>query len=572
MGIDQANGRRVKKWMVVAKKADFAAIAEKYRISQILARIIRNRDIIEESDIDAFLNGTVADFHDPSRMLHLPLAAGLLIRALDEKRHIRVIGDYDVDGICSTFILYRGLTELGGEVSWQLPDRVKDGYGINRKMIDRAVADNVALILTCDNGISAYDEILYAKEQGLTVVVTDHHEAPAILPPADAVVDPKQPGCSYPWKEICGAFVAYQLIRQIYHEKQSEMPEELLGFAAFATECDVMPLLNENRILMKYGLKNLSQTTNLGFRTLMEATGCDQGVLTPCQLGFVIGPCVNATGRLESPARALQLFLSEDSREAATIAGELKALNETRKARTEEYTKTAIRVVTEGDANNPVLDSDNVLLVYLPDCHESLAGIVAGRVRERFYKPTLIVTDGEEHAKGSARSIEGYSMVEALTSCRRLLLKFGGHKMAAGFSVAKENIDLLREQLNREANLSEEVLTEKLLIDIAVPTAYWNMELVEELDLLGPYGQGNPRPVFAEKDLLIREIRVLGKHRNFVKIFFQNTDYAAVIFTDGDEFETKYAPGQSIALAYTPEINEYMGRRQIQLRVVDLAP
>lgn len=560
----------MKKWVVAAKRADFDKIAAKYHISPMLARIIRNRDVIQDDDIRMFLNGTLQDLHSPSLMLDMESAAGIIAEEISKGIRIRIIGDYDVDGICATYILLTGLSALSADCTYQLPDRVKDGYGINRAIIDRAHADGVGLIVTCDNGIAAVSEIEYAKELGMKVVVTDHHEPPEITPPGDAVVDPKQKDCTYPYREICGAVVAYKLIQLLCQQAGHELPEDLIQFAAFATICDVMPLLNENRIIVKYGIMAMRNTNNIGLKALMDVSGCDRLKLSPFHLGFVLGPCVNATGRLDSAARALRLFTTEDAKEAAVIAQELRDLNENRKAMTLRFAETAIRIVETGNENNPPMKDSRVLVVYLPDCHESIAGIVAGRVRERFYRPTIILTKGEELVKGSGRSIEGYSMFEALTSAKDHLTKFGGHKMAAGLSMEESEIDGLRQRLNAEADLSEDDLTEKVTIDIALPLRVCSEEFTEELELLSPYGVGNSKPLFAQKDLVIREIRILGKSRNAVKLIFEGESVNGMYFTDGNAFEEEYKTGDVISMVYTPEINEYMGRRNVQAMIKEI--
>lgn len=562
----------MKKWVVTAKKADFDAIGRQFNISPVLARIIRNRDIVSNEDIAKFINGTMDDLNDPYGLKDIELGVELTISMIRSGGKIRIIGDYDVDGVCATYILYRTISIFTEQISYQLPDRIHDGYGLNRSIIEKANADEVALIITCDNGIAAVDEIAYAKELGMCVVVTDHHEPPKVLPAADALIDPKQPGCTYPYKDICGAVVAYKFCSILCEKIGVELPGDLLQFAAFATECDVMPLLDENRIIVKYGIEAMKNTDNIGLRALIDATGINRASLSPYHLGFILGPCVNATGRLDLAARALELFLTEDVRRAAIIASELKNLNESRKEMTLSCTKEAIDIVVNGDDNNPVMTDDQVLVIYLPNCHESIAGIVAGKVRECYYKPSIILTKGEDNAKGSGRSIENYNMFEALSSVSDIFIKFGGHKMAAGMSLEIDRIGELRERLNSEANLSEDDLTEKIRIDIPMPMRYATEELVSELNILSPHGVGNPKPLFAQKRLVIRDIRVQGKQANVVKLSFEDESIQGIYYTDGNEFVNQYETGMSVSIVYSPEINEYMGRRTIQASIKEIRP
>lgn len=560
----------MKRWVVAAKKADFDNIAKKYSISPMLARIIRNRDIVEDEEIRRFLYGTPEDFNNPHLLKDMDKAVSVLKGYVADKKHIRIIGDYDADGVCATYILLKALKLLDANVDYVLPDRVKDGYGMNLTMIEQAANDGVELIITCDNGIAAVKETEAAKEKGIAVIITDHHEPQEVLPKVDALVDPKQVDDDYPYKEICGAFVAYKFIQVFYDSVGRELPEELLEFAAFATVCDVMPLLNENRILVKYGLQAMAETKNLGLSTLIDITGIDRSRLSPYHVGFILGPCINATGRLDSADRGLRLFMTDDNREAALIAGELRGLNESRKEMTEFYTNKAINLVDKGDEYNPPMSDMSVLVVYLPDCHESIAGLVAGKLKERFYKPSIVLTRGEEGVKGSGRSIEAYSMFDSLSQCKDLFTKFGGHKMAAGMSLSEDKINPLREFLNENSLLTKEDLTEKITIDIPMPVKYSTEEFVEELDKLNPYGVGNPKPLFAQKSLIISSIRVMGKSRNVVKLNFVDEKTEGVYFTDGNVFEQEYHIGEKVSIIYCPEINEYCGRRNVQLSIKEI--
>ena len=562
----------MKRWVVLTKRADFDAIGNILRITPMLARIARNRGLETVAQIGSFLFGTPDDLHDPALLPDLETAVMLIKGMIDGGGKIRVIGDYDVDGVCATYILVRTLSKLGADVSWQLPDRIRDGYGLNVSIVDHAAADEISMLLTCDNGIAAVEEIRHAKELGMCVVVTDHHEPQENLPPADAIVDPKVTGSTYPFHDICGAFVAYKLVSRLCTVMQAQPPSDLLEFAAFATVCDVMPLLDENHILVKYGLEQMKRTTNLGLNTLIDVTGCNRSTLSVYQLGFVLGPCVNATGRLDAAGRALELFLTDDKRKAAETAQELVKLNESRKNMTESYTRDAVKIVSDGDANNPVLSQDQVLVIYLPECHESLAGIIAGRVRETYYKPTIVLCKAQDMVKGSARSIEAYDMFAALCDVSELFIKFGGHKMAAGMSLLEEQIGELRTRLNAAANLSEEDLTEKVKIDIAMPMRYATKEFIKELELLSPYGVGNPTPLFAQKDLVIEKAYVQGKTRNVVKLRFRNEEADAICFTDGDAFLSEYPIGSRISIVYTPQFNEYMGNISTQMLIKEIKP
>lgn len=598
----------MKRWVVVTKRADFDAIARNLSISPMLARIARNRDMETEDQIRKFLTGDLTQLYDPMLLKDMDVAVSLVKAMIEGGGRICVVGDYDVDGVCSTYILVKTLQAAGANVSWMLPDRVKDGYGLNRRLIDRANEDKVAMILTCDNGIAALDAIDHAKELGMCVIVTDHHEPQEQLPAADAIVNPKQPGCTYPYREICGAVVAYKFVQILCRKMQLEMPGDLLEFAAFATVCDVMPLLDENHIIVKYGIEKMKTTTNIGLNALIDVTGQDRSKLGYHALGFVLGPCVNATGRLDLAEQALQLFLSDNREDAVRLAQSLKELNVTRKAITDSATKEAIRIVTEGDDYNPVMAEDPVLVIFLPDCHESIAGIVAGKVREHFYKPAIVLTrpgaegtaetegtgetvslaaegttepmeadtdekPAEGSVKGSGRSIEAYNMFEALQKESDLLLKFGGHKMAAGMSLKEEDIKTLRKSLNEHAGLSEDDLTEKVKIDIPMPVSYVTEAFTKELDLLRPFGNGNPTPLFAQKGLKIKEVRVQGKDvHNSVKVYFEGEQAYGFRYCDADAFAQEYHAGDTVSIVYTPKINEFNGKRSIQLDIKEIKP
>lgn len=557
-------------WMLQTKRADFAAVAERFHVSPVTARIIRNRDVIEEREIEKYLHGTVRDLYDPHLLKDMDRAAALILKKIRAGVSIRIVGDYDIDGVCSTYLLYRGISRCGGKVSYQIPERIRDGYGINESIIRKADADGVDTIVTCDNGIAALGEISLAKELGMTVVVTDHHEVPLgadgaqVLPAADAVVNPKQEGCGYPFKEICGGVVAYKLVQALYELAgiPAQEWEDLLEFAAIATVGDVMRLQDENRIIVRWGLARMPQTRSLGLKALVEACGLDIRSLSAYHIGFVIGPCLNASGRLQTARLALELLLCEQEAAARVMAEELKQLNEERKTMTQEGVEEALLQVESQ------WEKDRVLVVFLPDCHESLAGIIAGRVREAWNRPTFVLTRSEGCVKGSGRSIEAYHMYQALCGVQDLLLKFGGHHMAAGFSLREEDVDGFRRRLNEQAQLQPEDFASKVWIDVAMPLEYISEKLVAELKVLEPFGQGNEKPQFAQKNLNIRSVRVLGKNRNAVKMALvteQGLTMDGMLFTEGDRFMEELGEKRTIDVVYYPDVNEYNGNRTLQI-------
>jgi len=562
-------------WMVQTKRADFNGLATRLGVSPVSVRIMRNRGLETEEEMRRYLYGTVDELYDGSLMKDMKKAVGILMEKLKSGRKIRIIGDYDIDGVCATFLLLTGLRRAaavfdgGLNIDYEIPDRIKDGYGINESIIRQAAEDGVDTILTCDNGIAALKEIELAKTFGMAVIVTDHHEVPVdgnglqVVPMADAVVNPKQADDTYPFPEICGAVVAYKLIREIY--KAVGVPErewkELLEFAAIATVGDVMKLKDENRIIVKYGLRRMAVTKNLGLRKLVEKTGLDITALSAYHIGFVIGPCLNAGGRLQTAKLALKLLISQDEDEADRLAEELKSLNDLRKDMTKQGEDEAIRQVEELYAD------DKVLVVFLPDCHESLAGIIAGRVREYFHKPAIVLTRGEERVKGSGRSIEQYHMFQGLTKVSDLLPKFGGHPMAAGLSIEETDIEEFRRRLNEDAELTEEDFIPKIWIDVPMPLDYVTDSLVEELKQLEPYGQGNEKPLFAQKKLYIRGVRILGKTKNLAKMSLvteTGLSMDGLLFTNGDEFMKELGNKKWIDIIYYPDVNEYNGTRTIQ--------
>ena len=576
-------------WMVQTKRADFSGLAMRLGVSPVAVRVMRNRGLTEEAEMRKYLYGRLDDLYDPRLMKGMEQAAELIVRKLKEGKHVRIIGDYDIDGVCSTYILLKGFQRAAKELSqrcsleagrysvekendaqidYEIPDRIKDGYGINESIIRQASADGVDTLVTCDNGIAALREISIAKQLGMTVVVTDHHEVPVdeygqILPPADAVVDPKQDGETYPFHEICGAVVAWKLIRVLYEKLGIPESEwmDLLEFAAIATVGDVMKLQDENRLIVKYGLKKIGSTKNTGLRKLIEKNNLDIENLSAYHIGFVIGPCLNAGGRLKSAKVALRMLLAEDPERAGEMADELKELNDMRKDMTAKGEAEAIEQVEK-----QYMD-DKVLVVFLPECHESLAGIIAGRLREHFHKPSFVLTRGETTAKGSGRSIEQYHMYQGLCKVSDLLVKFGGHPMAAGLSLEEKDIDEFRRRLNADAELTEEDFVPKIWIDVPMPFEYVNEKIVQELKDLEPFGQGNEKPLFAQKSLVIRNARVLGKNRNVVKMNLVTETGQPVdglLFADGDRFLEEQAGRNMIDMIYYPDVNEYNGTRTLQ--------
>lgn len=561
---------REARWMVYGKKADFNALAQRFSISPVTARIIRNRDVQGEAEMERYLHGTLEDLYDPHRLKDLDLAVQILRGKVLEEKRIRVVGDYDIDGVCSTYLLCKGLERCGAQVDYQIPERIRDGYGINESIIRRAAEDGIDTIITCDNGIAAADQIRLAKELGMTVIVTDHHEVPLdgeggeILPPADAVVNPRQKACQYPFSGICGGVVAYKLIQVLYEVfgiPKKEW-EGMLEFAAIATVGDVMALRDENRILVRWGLKRIASTRSQGLRSLVEACGLDIRALTAYHIGFVIGPCLNASGRLQTAKLALELLLCEEKEQAEEMALKLRLLNEERKAMTQKYVEEALRMVEEKHSG------DRVFVIYLPECHESLAGIVAGRVREAWNHPTFVLTKGEGCVKGSGRSIKAYHMFQALCGVQDLLQKFGGHPMAAGFSLAEEHVEEFRRRLNEQAALSPEDFVPEVWIDVPMPLEYISEGLVQELKLLEPFGQGNEKPQFAQKNLHIRNVRVLGRNRNAVKLSLvteQGLPMDGMLFTEGDRFLEELGNLRRLDVVYYPDVNEYNGRKTLQI-------
>lgn len=560
-------------WRVYAKRADFKGIAGKYDIDQVIARIIRNRDICGDAAIDMYLNGDINDMHNPESMKDAVLSVYIITQKIKDKCKIRIIGDYDIDGICSIYILYKGLMAAGADVDYVVPHRINDGYGINEHLIDNAINEGIDTIITCDNGIAAYNQVKYAKENGLTVIVTDHHDVPFDevngvkeyrVPPADAVVNPKQEDCQYPFKLLCGAGVAYKLISLIYERLRLDTKdmEEYREFMAIATVGDIVDLIDENRVVVKYGLKHIAHTVNTGLKALVEECGVDINNISSYHIGFVIGPCLNASGRLDTARKAIELMLCKNTEEAHNMARELITLNTERKQMTEDETAKAIELVEKND-----MLKDRVLVIYLPDCHESIAGIIAGRIKERYYRPTFVITNAEEGAKGSGRSIEGYNMYEEINKCKNVLTKYGGHPMAAGLSLETADIDVFRKMLNDNATLDDSDLIPKTWIDVPMPVGYASMGLVGQLKLLEPFGKGNEKPVFADRDLYVKTASIIGKNRNVLKMQLETKEgyiVQAVQFGISDKDPVPKA-GSRILIVYYPDINVYNGVSSLQI-------
>lgn len=561
------------KWMVYAKKADFKQIASEYGIDQVLARIIRNRDICGSKDIDMYLNGNLNDIHNPHSMKDADKFVDIIIKKIEEHKPVRIIGDYDIDGICSIYILFCGLKAAGADVDYVVPHRINDGYGINEHLIDNAINEGIDTIVTCDNGIAAYNQVRYAKDNGITMIVTDHHDVPFEIkddkkvynvPPADAVINPKQADCDYPFKLLCGAGVAYKLISLLYDRLGLDKKEleDYIEFMAIATVGDIVDLIDENRIVVKYGLKHIAHTKNTGLRALIEECQLDINNISSYHIGFVIGPCLNASGRLDTARQAIELMLCKDNEKAHNMAKELIALNNERKSMTEQETQKAIELV-----ENTGLLKDRVLVIYLKDCHESIAGIIAGRIKERYYRPTFVITNAEDGAKGSGRSIEGYNMYEEINKCKNVLTKYGGHPMAAGLSLAISDIDIFRKMLNDNAQLTDEDLIPKMWIDVPMPVSYANIRLVNQLKLLEPFGKGNEKPVFADRNLYVKTASVIGKNKNVLRCQLETEDgtYVPAVQFGINNIDDIPMAGMRISIIYYPDINTFNGIMSLQI-------
>lgn len=605
-------------WTMYGKRADFFGIAERFHIDPVIARVIRNRDVITDEEIDTYLNGGLDRLHDPVMMKNMEKGCSLMLEEIRSRNRIRIISDYDVDGVSSNYILYKGLQRVwehenglpaGDGIDYDIPHRIYDGYGINIRMVDAAAADQVNMIITCDNGIAAFDAVRKAKEYGMRVIVTDHHDIPYDtdendirvykVPEADAVIDHKQPGCEYPCKELCGAGVAYKFIQLLYRmcgipEAECEAFIEILGIA---TVCDVMNLVDENRIIVREALHRLSDSSNYGLKALITNSGRDGKKLSAFDLGFIIGPCINAAGRLGDAKTSLEFLLETDSFKANERAIELLNINNTRKDMTEQGTKTAIELLETSDhllmgavpETGVAALSDRVLVMYIPKLHESLVGIIAGRIKERYYRPVLLFTDSEEEGiiKGSGRSIEGYNMYDEINKCRDYFTKFGGHEMAAGFSMEKRNLARLREKMNANCTLDEKLLTPKLRIDVPMPLDYVSIPLTEELEVLEPFGKGNEKPVFAQSGVRVKSARIMGKRQNVLRVSFlmENGGTIEGISFDPEVFISnikqwfgtnecdkilKGMPSHVVLdVAYYPDINEFAGRRTLQIRLLE---
>lgn len=570
----------MEKWVVSAKKADFQRISNHFGVDPVIARLIRNREHITDEEIDKYLHGKIGDLHSWKKLKGIEELLNILVEKIQQQKKIRIIGDYDIDGVCSTYILLQGLKKANALVDVDIPDRMKDGYGISKELIERAYEKQIDTIITCDNGISAIEQIAFAKEKNMTVLVTDHHEIPyeekadgsiqRFLPCADAIVNPKQEGCSYPFKEICGAMVAFKVVCGLFEKLNIPFSqiEELIPFAAIATVGDVMDLVEENRILVKEGLKRIQNTNNEGLKALIRVNNLENKEITAYHIGFVLGPCINASGRLSTAKRALDLLLSKDTKEASVLAEDLKELNDSRKDMTVKGVEQAVEII-----ENTEIKEDRVLVIYLPDCHESLAGIIAGRIREKYTKPVFVLTKGEESVKGSGRSIEAYHMFQEMVKCKEYLTKFGGHPMAAGLSMEEENIEKFRRKLNENCTLTEEDMVEKVVIDVPMTMSYVTIPLIRQLGQLEPFGKGNTKPVFAQKDIRFLRYRVLGKNRNVVKMVAQDTSgfsIECVWFGDGDEFLERMKEKEKWDVIYYPSVNSFQGRENIEMIVQNI--
>lgn len=555
----------MEKWVVSAKRADFNQIAQDFQIDPVIARVIRNRDVIGNENIHKYLYGDKESLYSPWLMKDMEKAVDLLLHKIKTGAAIRVIGDYDIDGVMSTYILEQGLKGIGADVDVMIPHRVTDGYGLNEHLIRQAYADGKDTIITCDNGISAFEQTALAKKLGMTVIITDHHELfEGKVPEADAVINPKQESCQYPFSGLCGGAVAYKLVAALY-ERMNRKAEsgDYLEYAAFATVGDVMDLVDENRIMVREGLKLLRSTKNYGLRELMRVNDIDPHSLNSYHIGFILGPCLNASGRLDTAIRALELLRSKDITEASKLAGDLKNLNDSRKALTQAGLEQAVEIV-----ENSGIKEDSVYVIYLPECHESLAGIIAGRVREIYNHPVFVLTKGEEGIKGSGRSIESYHMFEAMVECKEYFTHFGGHKMAAGLSMTEENIEPLRIALNQKSTLQADDFVSKITIDVPMPIGYITTSLIRQLELLEPFGKGNVKPIFAQKEVNVISYRIVGKNRNVLTLSLSDGNGKAVngiCFQNAEKLEARILSGIPFSITYYPSINIYNGRESIQI-------
>lgn len=567
----------MEQWYLYKKKADFTKIGEKFQIDPVIARLIRNRDVIGDEEIHKYLYGNLSDISDPFLMKGVREGVDIIREKIRDRKTIRIISDYDVDGVVSNYILWKAIYDLGGMIDFQIPDRMKDGYGINENIIEKAVEDQIDTILTCDNGIAASEAIRFGKEHGLTMIITDHHDVPfilnedgskeEILPPADVVINPKQKECKYPYPLLCGAGVAFQFVRALYKsmgEDENKL-EDLLSMLAIATVCDVVDLTGENRIFVKEGLKRIKETRNVGLRALLDVHDLMEKQIQSYALGFIIGPCINASGRLESAEKALNLFLEEDKKKAMQTAKELKELNDLRKSMTENGVKVALDQAMKYEAKG-----DKVLVLYLPDCHESIAGIIAGRIKDRLNHPVFVLTDAKDGIKGSGRSIEEYSMFEEMMKVKEVFTKFGGHPMAAGCSLEKEDLKVFRKKINENCTLDEKDFAKKVQIDIDMPVDYITMDLIHQLSVLEPFGKENKKPLFAHRKLKIERVNVFGKNKNVIKLALkssQGTRIDGMIFEDETEFREKMGTNKYITCTYYPVINEYQGYKSLQINI-----
>lgn len=559
----------MEQWLEIRKSGRFDEIGKKYGIDPVVARIMRNRDVTEDGEIESYLNGTTASMGNPWLLKDAKEGAELLREKIQEKKKIRIIGDYDIDGVMSTYILLQAIRELGGVVDVEIPDRIKDGYGVNEQLVEQAVADGVDTILTCDNGIAAKKELEAARDAGLTVIITDHHEIPYqeeeqeriyLIPKVDAVIDPKQEECTYPYKGICGAVVAWKLIQVLYETmgRDRQEADKFLEYAAFATVGDVMELRGENRILVKEGLKRLNQTENMGLKALIFRNQLQNREIKAYHIGFVLGPCLNASGRLDTARKALKLLCAENWQEAVSLAEDLTGLNEIRKDMTKKGVEEAVNQIEQSPWKQ-----DKVYVVYLPECHESIAGIIAGRIREKYHRPVFVLTKAAEGVKGSGRSIEAYSMYEELCKCQELLDKFGGHPMAAGLSMQEEHIEEFRQMLNRNSVLEDGDIEPVIRFDAVLQLKDWTEERVRQLEKLEPFGNGNEKPIFAAKNLRAQHIRQVGKEGQMQKMVLMDKDGTKC---EAISFENhNISEGEEFRILYYPQINSYGGYETIQL-------
>ena len=572
----------MEKWLIYSKKADFAGISRKYNISPMLARIIRNRDIVTDEQISRYLNADIDSMYDPFLLKGMHEGVKITADTISRGGRIRIMGDYDVDGVCSSYILKSFIEHVGGTADIRLPDRMREGYGMNTVMAEEAARDNISLIITCDNGISSTAAVEMARSLGINVIISDHHEPPAVLPDANVIIDPKQAGDTYPFREICGAGVAYKFVQALniycgFHA--DKLLDELLQYAGMATVADIVPLIDENRIFASEGIKRLRNTANVGLNSLIEKRSVIKSRINSGIIGFVLGPCINSAGRLKNATIALDLLEEKNEHEAGRIANELSELNDKRKKLTADQCAVADEMINSIIASGKKLNK--ILVVYLPDAHESVAGIVAGRIKEEFNRPSIVVTNSEDGLKGSGRSVDSYNMMEGMNSCSDLFIKYGGHAKACGFTLKldgtrEETVERFSQRINDACTLKDEDLEKTVWIDMRLPFKYITEEFVRELERLEPFGLQNEKPIFAENEIKVQSAAVIGKNNNTLKLELEDregTRIEGLLFGEESyvtELKKMVSQDRHISILYYPQINEFRGIKTRQAMIKSL--